>query len=433
MPESAASPVQLRRALGKWDLTALGVNQVIGGAVFAVPATLALALGSWSWLAVGLVGLLAMAVALNFAEAGSRFDGTGGPYLYTRAAFGRFVSFEVGWMVWIVRVTSWAAVVNVLVNAFGRYWPSVNAGGLRTALITFVVLSIMALNIRGIRQSSAVVNALTIGKLTPLVLFILIGLPYVSFGALRLDALPTWDQASSTALILIFAFGGYEVIPVPAGEARDPRKAVPFAMITTILVVAIVMTMVQVVALGTLPGLASSKTPLADAAMLFMGAWGALLMTVGATVSVAGNNVGAALSGSRSLFALADQGDVPKFLGHINPRFRTPDVAIVVTCLLTLALALSGTFAKLAAISAVARLLVYAGTCASVLALRRQSRAPFTIPFGPVVPVVALLVCVAILANATAEQLQAGGVALAIGAVLYAIAFIIQRRAGQTP
>jgi len=422
MSESTPPPVQLRRELGKWDLTALGVNQVIGGAVFAVPATLALALGSWSWLAVGAVGLLAMAVALNFAEAGSRFDGTGGPYLYTRAAFGRFVSFEVGWMVWVVRVTSWAAVVNVLVDAFGRYWPAVGVGFLRAALISFVVVSIMALNIRGIRQSSTTVNLLTIGKLTPLALFIAIGLPYVSFGALHLGAPPTWDQVSSTALILIFAFGGYEVIPVPAGEARDPKKAVPFAMITTILIVGTVMTLAQIVALGTLPGLATSKTPLADAAMLFIGASGALLMTIGATISVAGNNVGAALSGSRSLFALAEQGDVPRFLGHIHPRFRTPDVAIVVTCLLTLALALSGSFAKLAAVSAIARLLVYSGTCASVLALRRQSRAPFTIPLGPVVPVVALLVCVGILANATTAQLRAGGIALGVGAILYVIA-----------
>ncbi len=424
MSQSPAPPVALRRELGRWDLTAIGVNQVIGGAVFAVPATLALYLGAWSWLAVGAVGLLAMAIALNFAEAGSRFDSTGGPYIYTRAAFGRFAGFEVGWMGWIVRVTSWASIVNVLVNALGFYWPGVTVGGLRTALISFVVLAIMAINLRGIRQSALVVNALTIGKLTPLALFIVIGLPHVSFGALRPDATPSWEQISTAALLLIFVFGGYEVIPVPAGEARDPRKAVPFAMIATILLVTVVMTLAQAVALGTLPGLAASgsQTPLADAALLFMGAGGALLMTAGASVSVAGNNVGAALSGSRMLFALSEQGDVPQVFAHIHRRFRTPDVAIAVTCLTTLMLALSGSFVKLAAISAIARLLIYAGTCASVLALRRQSRAPFTIPLGPVVPAVALVVCVAILASATAEQMERGGLALAVGAILYVMA-----------
>ena len=411
----------LRRELGKWDLTALGVNQVIGGAVFAVPATLAASLGSWSWLAVGVVGLLAMAVALNFAEAGSRFDGTGGPYLYTRAAFGRFVSFEVGWMVWVVRVTSWSSVVNVLVSALGYYRPELTTGLLRAALVSTVVLVIMALNIRGIKQSSLAVNALTIGKLTPLVVFILLGLPHVTMGALRPDIPLTWDAVAGTALILIFAFGGYEVIPVPAGEARDPKKAVPFAMIMTIVIVATVMTLAQVVALATLPGLGTSTTPIVDASALFIGAGGAALMTLGTVISVAGNNVGAALSGSRSLFALSEQGDVPAFFGHVHRRFQTPDVAIIVTCLCTLVLALTGGFAELAAISAIARLIVYGGTCASVIAMRRKGAAPFTIPFGPAIPVIALLVCAAILASATREQLYKSAGALAIGAILYVL------------
>jgi len=423
--------IRLRRELGKWDLTALGVNQVIGGAVFAVPATLAAALGSWSWLAIGVVGLLAMAVALNFAEAGSRFDGTGGPYLYTRAAFGRFISFEVGWVVWLVRVTSWASVVNVLVSALGFYWPAVTTGAARLVLITSVALIIMAINIRGIKQSSLVVNALTIAKLTPLAVFILVGLPHVSVAALRPDAALTWDQISKTLLLLIFAFGGYEVIPVPAGEARDPRRGVPFAMITTIAIVTTVLTLAQIVALGTLPNLATSTTPLADAALIFMGTGGALLMTAGAAVSVAGNNMGAALSGSRSMFALAEQGDIPRIFGHIHSTYRTPDVAIIVTCLTTLTLALTGSFGQLAAVSAIGRLLVYSGTCASVLRLRRQGPAPFTIAGGPLVPIVALAVCVAMLAGATQDQLVRGGVALVVGAILFLIARMLSSIAGR--
>jgi basic amino acid/polyamine antiporter, APA family len=426
MPDSSPlpPPAQLRRELGKWDLTAIGVNQVIGGAVFAAPTALALALGAWSWCAVGLVGLLAMAIALNFAEAGSRTEGTGGPYLYTREAFGRFAGFEVGWIGWLVRVTSWASILDVLVNALGYYWPGLASGTPRAAVIATVVVSIAAVNIRGIRQSSWLVNAFTIGKLTPLVLFVAIGLPQTSIDALRPGALPPWHQISTASLLLIFVFGGYEIIPVPAGEARSPRTAVPFAMIATIVIVACVMTLAQGVAVGTFPGLAgsASTTPLADAARIFIGPWGAALMIAGATVSVAGNNVGAALSGSRILFALAEQGDVPRVFGHVSARFRTPDVAIVTTCATTLALALTGSFVKLAAISAIARLLIYGGTCASVLALRRRSRAPFTIPWGPLVPAVALVVCAVILAGATAEQVSRGGLALGIGAGLYLMA-----------
>ena len=429
MNQQVSTPTPaLRRALGKWDLTAIGVNQVIGGAVFSLPAVIAMHLGSWSWLAFTFVAVLSMAVALNFAEAGSRFDGTGGPYIYTRAAFGRFLSFEVGWMTWFVRVSSWASVVNVLADALGFYWPEFRAGWLRGSLISFVILSIMALNLVGIKQSSLVLNLLTIGKLTPLVIFILLGLPHISWDALRLEGTPPLAGISAAALPMIFAFGGYEVIPVPAGEARNPKRDVPFAMIMAIIVVGIVMILAQVVTLGTLPGLATSgtKTPLADAALVFIGAWGALMMTVGASVSVAGNNVGAAISGSRSMFALAEQGDISRIFGHVHPKFRTPDAAIITTSLITLTLALLGSFAALAPVSALARLVVYMGTCASVLALRKQGRAPFTIPGGPVIPVIALTVCVAILFGATKAQLIAGGYALAAGAILYLIATRVQ-------
>jgi basic amino acid/polyamine antiporter, APA family len=421
-PVSASSA--LRRELGKWDLTAIGVNQVIGGAVFLMPALLAAQIGGWSAYAVGLVGILALCIALNFAEAGSRFDGTGGAYLYTRAAFGRFASFEVGWMLWITRVTSWASVVNGLTTALAYYWPSLGAGQdgfAREILITTVILTIMVINVLGIKQSSWVVNTLTIGKLTPLLIFILLGLPYVSFDALRPEMSLTWTQISASSLYLIFAYGGYEVVPVPAGEAKNPRTDVPFAMVATIVIVAIVMTLAQVVAMGTLPNIAASERPLADASLLFLGVWGALLMTAGGAVSMTGNNVGQALSGSRNLYALAEQGDIPKIFGHIHPRFRTPSIAIIVTSLVALGLALSGNFATLAASSALSRLLVYAGTCASVLALRRHGRAAFTIPGGPVVPLVALTVSIAIIFGATEQQLRVGSIALVVGAVMYGV------------
>jgi len=415
----------LKRELGKWDLTAIGVNQVIGGAVFLMAAPLAAQIGAWSGIAVAMVGVLSLLIALNFAEAGSRFEGTGGAYLYTRAAFGRFFSFEVGWMMWVTRVTSWASVVNGLTTALAYYWPQLGAdqpGLAREAVITGVILTLMTINVIGIKQSAWVVNTLTFGKLAPLVLFIVMGLPYVSFDALRPDMALTWAQISTSALLLIFAYGGYEVVGVPAGETKNPKMAVPFAMVMTIIIVGIVMTLAQVVAMGTLTNIAASKRPLADAALIFMGAWGALLMTTGGAVSMTGNNMGQALSGSRNLYALAEQGDLPSFFGKVHAKFHTPATAIIITSLVALALALFGDFVTLAASSAVSRLLVYAGTCASVLVLRRQGRAAFTIPGGPVVPVVALVISLAILGGATSLQLQVGGYALVAGAVLFAVA-----------
>jgi basic amino acid/polyamine antiporter, APA family len=424
----------LRRELGRWDLTAIGVNQVIGAAIFAQPSLYAANVGAWSPWLVAAVGVASMLIALSFAEVGSRFEGTGGPYLYARTAFGRFAAFEVGWMMWFTRAASWAAVINALATALGFYAPSLTAGWPRAALITSITVIITWINVMGIRQSSAVLNVLTIGKLLPLAFFILAGLFFVDGSRLVPSGTPTLGALSSTALLLIFAFGGYEVISVPAGEAKDPRRGVPFAFIMTIIIVTILMTLVQVVALSTLPNLAASKTPLADASVLFIGGAGAALMTLGAVFSMTGNNMGQALSGSRNLFALAEQGDLPRPFGWVHPRFRTPVTAIVVTSAVSLTLALSGHYAALALASAVSRLLVYVATCASTLFLRSPrfqhlvKPATFVVPFGPVIPVLAIVVALFILFNAQRTQLVAGAWALAAGAVLFGIATIGGRK-----
>ncbi|MEP6915705.1 MAG: APC family permease [Acidobacteriota bacterium] len=419
------SKSSLRRELGRWDLTAIGVNQVIGAAVFALPAALAARAGAWSpWMVAG-VGGASMLIALSFAEVASRFDGTGGPYLYARASFGRFAAFEVGWMMWFTRVASWASVINVLVSSLGFYWPAVTEGAPRALLLTTIIALIAAVNIRGIRQSSFVVNLLTAGKLLPLAVFIVAGLFFVDWSRVAVGASLSMGELSASGLLLVFAFGGYEIVPVTAGETRNPRRDVPIALIMTIVVVTIVMTLAQVVALGTLPGLAASKTPLADAAAVFLGGAGAAMMTIGAVLSTSGNNMGQAVSGSRNLFALAEQGDLPAVFGRVHPTFRTPMNAILITAAVSLVLALTGSFQKLAAASAISRLVVYVATCGAALRLRGKrfegvvKPATFVVPFGPLIPVGAIAFALAILAGATPLQLISGTEALAAGAVLF--------------
>jgi len=403
----------------------MGVNQVIGGAIFAVPATLATQAGAWSpWLVI-VVGLMSLLIAMSIAEVASRFNATGGPYLYTRAAFGRFAAFEVGWMSWLTRVSSWASILQVFIASVGFYWPAGMSGLRRALLMTAAVGLITAINYRGIRQSSVAVNLLTAGKLTPLLVFVVAGLWFVDPGRVFPSGVPSLAVLSSAGLTLVFAFGGYENVPIPAGEARDPRRGMPFALIATILIVTAVFALVQIVALGTLPTLATSSTPLADSASVFMGAGGAALLTAGALVSVAGNNLGGAVAGSRLLFALAEQGDVPAVFARIHPRFRTPGAAILTTSAVTLALGLSGTFAVLAQVSAISRLIVYVATCAATLRLRdgRFARvvpeAAFVTPFGSLIPAAAILSALAILAGATRLNLLAGFAALAAGALVY--------------
>jgi basic amino acid/polyamine antiporter, APA family len=427
--QNGAPPApSLRRVLGRWDLTAIGVNQVIGSAIFLLPANVAKEIGGWGPLAFLGVGLASLLIALCFAEVGSRFDRTGGPYLPARAAYGRFIGFEVGWMMWFTRVASQASVSNGLALALAFYWPSLAAGAPRMALITAVTLTLMFINIRGIKQSSWVVNALTIGKLLPLLLFILVGIWFIE--PARLTALPdvTWRQGAAAALLLVFAYGGYEVTGVPAGEAANPRRDVPFAFVMTILIVALVMTLTSMVATGLLPDVAASRTPLADGAAVFLGAAGALIISAGSAVSMTGNNMGQVLTGSRTIFALAENGDLPRWFARVHPRFQTPSNAILFTSAVALTLALTGSFVQLAAVSAVARLVMYLAVCTATLVLRRKSPGPdmgaaqFTAPLGPVVPVLASVVALSILAGATPQQLLMGTYALIGGAILFAIA-----------
>ena len=424
----------LRRELGKWDLTAIGINQTIGSAIFLLPSQVFAQVGNWSPIAFLTIGFASLLVALCFAEVGSRFERTGGPYLYTRAAFGRFVGFEVGWMQWVARVTSQAGIVNAIALALGFYWPVLTMGIGRVAMIAGITLTLGALNLRGIRASAFAINLFTVAKLAPLALFIAVGVWFVEPGRLMPLGQVSLPEASSAALLLIFAFGGYDVIGVPAGEAANPRRHVPFAFVVTIVIVTAVMTLAQIVVMGTLSNLEASKTPLADASLVFIGTGGALLISVGSVISMTGNNLGSILTSSRMLFALAENGELPTFFARIDPHYRVPSNAVIFTTLVVLGLALSGSFVILAVASAVARLVAYTGACAATLRLRHPrfadivQPATFVIPLGPLVPIVAVGVSLVILAGATRPQWLGGAAGLAVGAVMFLLNDTLRRR-----
>lgn len=424
-PEQAPA---LRRALGRWDLTAIGVNQVIGAAIFILPAQVAQLVGSWAPLMFLGVGLASLFVALCFAEVGSRFDSTGGPIGPARAAFGRFVGFEVGWMLWFSRVSSGASVINGLALALGYYWPVVSTGAPRALVILTVLGGLTWANLRGIKQTSWLVNFFTIGKLLPLIVFALVGVWFADWSRVVPAGPAPLTELGQAALLLIFAYGGYEVTGIPAGEASNPKKDVPFAFVAVILIVSAVMTLTAAVATGLLPDVGATTTPIADASALIMGAFGGLLVSLGSVISTTGNNMGQLLSGSRTVYALAENGDLPPVFARVHPEFRTPYVAIWFTSIVLVVLALTGSFVFLAAVSAVARLVVYLSACGATLRLRRADRASrvapaqFTAPLGPVIPLLAIAITSSILAGATSQQLLSGVVALAVGAVLFEIA-----------
>lgn len=413
----------MRRAVGRWQLYGLSINDVIGSGIYLLPAAAALLLGPASLWAVLLAGLAVSLLVLCYAQAASYFDQPGGGYLYAREAFGPLVGFEVGWMLLITRVASAAALANGLAEAVTHFWPHAASGAVRVAIVFGSLAFLVAVNVIGVRAAARTGVFLAVAKVLPLLMFIGIGAMYVDLSlATPLPGPIPLRDLGEAALLLLFAYAGFENLPAAAGEYRNPRRDVPFAMLAMIVTVTALYFAVQWVALGTLPGLAQSQTPLADASARFGGAWLAMALTVGAAVSILGTNSNTIMLGPRYLHALAMDGYGPRALARIHPRFRTPAVAIVTVGVLSLALALSGSFVQLALLSVVARLCTYIGTSLSVLVLRRRHGhrdGALHLPGGPLIPIAATLLSIGLLASATAWNLLAGVVALVLGAIVF--------------
>lgn len=412
-----------RRVVSRWEIVAFSVNDVIGSGVYLLPAAAALILGVASVGAVVAAGFAVLLLVLCFAEASSYFDRPGGAYLYTRTAFGELIGFEVGWMTWIARVASVASLSVGFAQALSYIWPQTTAGLWRALAITVPVLILTLINVIGVKGGVRTAVFLAVSKTVPLLIFIAAGLFAFSPEALAANgAAPRTGTLGEAALLLLFAYAGFENTPAPAGEFKNPKRDVPFALVAQIIIVTLIYSAVQWVALSTLPEVAQSKTPLADSARLFLGGWAGLLMTFGGAVSILGTNSNTVLSGPRYLYALAADGFGPRVLAYVHPRFRTPVVAVLLQTAIALPLALTGSFVELAALSVVARLATYLGTAASVPMLRRKfPDAPgvVRIPGGPVIPVVAALLCIVLAASATPKNLIAGAIAIVVGFLLW--------------
>lgn len=379
-------------------------------------------LGVGSVFGVVLAGLAVGLLVLCFAEASRHFDEPGGAYLYTREAFGPFIGFEVGWMTWLARVASVASLANGFALAVSFLWPAAAAGAPRAALVVGALGLLTWVNVIGVRHGARTAVALMIAKAVPLVIFVAVGIFFVEWPRLAAVEPPSPAALGEAALLLLFAYAGFENTPAAAGEYKNPRRDVPFALVTMIVAVTLLYTGVQLVALGTLPGIATADSPVATAAGTFMGAGGAWLMTVAAAVSIAGNMGSTVLMGPRYLYALAKDGYGPRALASVHPRYRTPAAAIVVFAALALVLALTGSFVQLAMLSVVARLVTYVGTAAAVPVLRRrfgERTGGVRLPGGATIPALAVLLSLALLASASPGNLVAGAVALAVGAVLF--------------
>lgn len=424
--QASASDSRLLRAVGMWALAASIVNVTIGGGIFRLPAGVYASLGAASPIAYVVCAVMMGLIVVCFAEAGSRVSLTGGLYAYVETAFGPLVGFVSGVLLWAGMTSALSAVAVFFGDAVGALVPALASPGMRNTVIVVVLALFSGLNVLGVANATRFNVLMTVAKLAPLALLILVGLASLDAERLSIGAAPKAGDLARGSIFLMFAFLGIESALVPSGEVKDPARTMPRAIAIAMVGVVIVYLSVQLVTQSALgPALGTSKTPVADAGGALLGSWGRTLILVGSTVSMFGYVSGMTLAVPRMLYAFGRDGFLPAALASVHGRFRTPHVAIAVQLVISVAIAVTGTFERLAIVANGSILVVYAACALAVFQLRRRDvrsgGTPFVAPLGGVVPALALIAIVWLMTGLTAPEWVALGVATALALVVYAM------------
>ena len=407
----------LARRLTLLDVLAIGVNAIVGSGVFSMPDDMARSMGAWSPLAYVGCALILIPVSLCFAELASSHNQTGGPYLYARAAFGRNIGFVVGWACFLNAFLSFAANVTQFVALAG-----LANHALYRVVVVAVILLLGAINYVGVKPGAAVVNLMTVGKLSAIVLFVVAAVSHFDTNNLKGHVELGVAGTANGIYLALFPLQGFEVVPVPAGETKNPERAIPLATVGSLLFASLLFVIVQGVMVGAYAKISTeSDTPLVDAARSFGPLIGGLVL-LGSIVSVGGFSAGSALGSPRYAQALAEGGDLPNALRAVHPRFGTPHLAIAGTTLLTAVLGAFFTYRELVGFSNVTVVVQYALTCLAVPILRKagaQSR--FRVPFGLLIPVLGTVGSLTFLLGSNKGELVWAAVGVGAGVLITAL------------
>ncbi|WP_373821442.1 APC family permease [Veillonella sp.] len=397
-----------------WSIVLLGINGIVGTGIFLLPNKAYSIIGSASLGVLLFDAIIAGCIALCFAEAASLFTRNGGPYLYAKHALGDFWAFEVGVLKWIVTVIAWAAMAVGFATALGAAVPALSGDFAKDVISFILIVGLTVVNIFGVNVSKFVNNLITISKLVPLTLFIAIGIFFIN-GANFTPVFPqdTYVNGSfaQAAVLLFFAYTGFEVIAIAAEDMKNPKKNLPRAIIMCMLLVSVLYMAILAVSIGVLgTDLANTKAPVQDAFNVIVGPIGMYIVLIGTLISMGGINFAEAYYAPRVATSMAEDGMLPNALAKRN-RYNAPYVAAIVTAIASVLLAWSGSFTTLAAISAVSRFTQYLPTCLAVIIFRRKwadKARSYTIPGGYLIPVIAIGTSLWMLAQAQTNQLLWG-------------------------
>jgi amino acid transporter len=413
----------LVRAVGPWGLAASIVNIVVGAGIFAVPGALAACIGPYAPLAFLVCAVAIGAVAICFAEGGSRIPTSGGAYGYVDAAFGPFAGYIAGTLLWFGNVLACGGVAAALADVVVSPMPPRFIAPMHAAVIIGVIGGIALINLGGVVRGTRLVGAATVVKLIPLLIFVLVGAVAVHGANFQQTEQPNTAGLGRALILALFAFSGMETPLSASGEVAQPSRTIPRALAMAMLSMALLYIAIQVIAQGILgASLASSTVPLADAMARISPAL-RLLMLAGAALSMFGWLGSDILGSPRVLFAFARDGMLPRALARVQARSHAPHGAIVCYAALAIALALSGTFAELAVLSTLATAVLYIAGCAAAWWLARRGVALAGTPLNfrwlgtaMVIGVTSMLVLIALASRAESLGLLA---AIGLSAVVY--------------
>ncbi|PWN05472.1 APC family permease [Rhodohalobacter mucosus] len=413
---------KLPRNLGLWGLWLLVVNGFVGAGIFGLPSGAYALAGEYSIWIYALCALLMLPVILCFAELGSYFRGTGGPIRYGSEAFGPFIGFQAGWLFYVARLISFAANSVLLVDSIGYFLEPAAEGAGRIISLAVIIGGLTLINMLGSLESIRSLALFTVLKFSVLIFLVFGGLALLGTEMLPsfTTTVPPVSDLGAAALLLIYAFVGFEGAVVPAGETRRPERDMPLALLYGLGATVVLYMLIQLTAESAVSDLASSSSPLLDASAVLFGAAGAVILMIGVVTSVTGNLIGSLFSAPRLTYAMALEGWLPKWFGKVHPGWLTPANSILFYGVFAFIGAALGSFTFLAAMTVLSRLFLYIITCGAVPVLRPVFEGSgFRLKGGLLIPVLGILACIWLMLQVSFHSIWLTALFIVIGTGLY--------------
>ncbi len=387
----------LKRVIGVSGLALTMVNLTIGAGIFVLPAIVGIKMGAFGIFSYVLCAIMLATIMLCYAEVGSCTTTSGGSYAYVEAAFGDLAGFIVNWLFffgWCVLAD--AALLNIIADSLSVIFPAFSNPWLRGSFFFIILSFIVWLNIRGVKQGVNFIKLVTIIKLLPLAGIIIFGFSHIKPANFHWEQVPPLQAFGSSALVLFFAFAGFESALSVSGEIKNPARTVPLGILLGGLLILSLYLLLQTVTQGVLGSqiAAVNDAPLAAIAEKIVGPVGGTILLLTAAFSCFTTVSGEVLSTPRVLFAGANDGLFPKFLGKVHPKYATPYWAIISFATLIFCLSISGGFKQLAVLASAAILLIYLSVILATIRLKVQGQdageKKFKVPGGLIIPFIGI-------------------------------------------